>query len=114
MPSELDRQRLRHIRENIGYALEWTREMTLAQFVADRRTTYAVIRAMEVVSEASRGLDVETKDRHRHLPWRSIADAGNFYRHEYERVYEHRIWDAVRVDLPPLLAMVETELGPES
>jgi uncharacterized protein with HEPN domain len=42
---------------------------------------YAVIRSLEIISEASRRLSDELKARHPGIPWREMAAAGNFYRH---------------------------------
>jgi uncharacterized protein with HEPN domain len=55
-------------------------------FVADERTLYAVTRCLEVISEASRRLPPDLKDRHPSIPWKNIAGAGNIYRHDYEDV----------------------------
>jgi uncharacterized protein with HEPN domain len=59
--------------------------MDFAAFVADRKTVYAVVRALEIISEASRRLPAELKDRHPEIDWIAVTAAGNIYRHEYER-----------------------------
>jgi uncharacterized protein with HEPN domain len=45
------------------------------------------------------------------MPWREMAAAGNLYRHNYEDVLAHRIWQTLREDLPPLRAVVAQELA---
>ena len=72
---------------------------------------YAVTRALEIISEASRGLHDDVRARHPGLPWRAIAGAGNVYRHDYDDVEERYIWLTVKEALPPLLAAVESELA---
>ncbi len=72
---------------------------------------YAVTRALEIISEASRRLPDDVRQRHAHLPWRSIRDVGNFYRHEYDNVLELYLWATVQDHLPPLLAAVEAEIA---
>jgi uncharacterized protein with HEPN domain len=42
--------------------------------------------AFRIISEASRRLSDELKARHAGVPWREMAAAGNFYRHNYEDV----------------------------
>ena len=71
---------------------------------------YATVRALEIVSEASRRLPQSLRDRHPDLPWRAIRDAGNFYRHQYDNVLESFVLTTVRDRLPPLLVAVEQEL----
>ena len=45
------------------------------------------------------------------MPWREMAAAGNFYRHDYEDVLPRRVWKTLVEDLPPLRAVIERELG---
>ena len=63
---------------------------------------YAVVRALEIISEAMRRLPDELRDRHGELDWTAIAAAGNVYRHEYEAVDETLIWHTVQHDLATL------------
>ena len=85
--------------------------MKLEEFVRDAKVFYAVVRRLEIVSEASRRLDPAVKSRHPEIAWREIRGAGNIYRHEYGEVDPELVLNTVRVELPPLLAVVEAELG---
>ena len=111
MPSELSRLRLLDIRDNIYLANAWTAGHTFEQFAGDVMRFYAVVRALEIVSEATRGIDREVKERHPEIAWSDAAGAGNIYRHNYDDVTERRVWDTVMIALPPLLAAVESELA---
>jgi uncharacterized protein with HEPN domain len=44
------------------------------------------------------------------LPWRAIRDVGNFYRHRYDNVTESYVWETVRADVVPLLAVILDEI----
>lgn len=94
------------------HAFEFLGGMTVDVFEQDRRTIYAVIRCLEIISEASRRVDAETKVRHPHIPWQRIASAGNVYRHDYENVSPVQIWRTVQDRLPELLTMCAVELQP--
>lgn len=85
--------------------------MTLEQFVVDRLRLYATVRALEIISEASRRLPDDLKQRHPEVAWRDIAAAGNIYRHGYEGVIPELIWGTARNDLGTLRKAVEFELG---
>ncbi len=54
MPSKSPAQRLRDIVDNVDAIEAFTTGMDVAVFAADRKTLYAVVRALEIVSEASR------------------------------------------------------------
>ena len=84
--------------------------MEIEAFAVDRKTLYAVVRALEIVSEASRRLPAELKDRHPEIDWIAAAAAGNVYRHEYEGVDERLIWHTVRHDLTALRSVALIEL----
>jgi len=40
------------------------------------------------------------KARYPAIPWREMAAAGNFYRHNYEDVTPRRVWKTLQQDLP--------------
>jgi uncharacterized protein with HEPN domain len=102
---------LRDIAQNIDLAMRFTAGFDYEAFYADPRTIYAVTRCLEIISEASRRLPDDFKARHPEIAWTDMAGAGNIYRHGYENVAEQQLWDAVQVDLPPLRAVVDSELA---
>lgn len=85
--------------------------MTYAAFKDDNLRLYAVIRCLEIISEASRRLPETLKQRHPSIQWRGMAVAGNIYRHDYEDVAAREVWDTLTLHLPPLRAVVEAELA---
>ena len=111
MRSRSPLERLRDIKQNIELARAFVADLSLTEFQADRRTVYAVTRCFEIISEASRRLPAELKERHPEIPWSDIAAAGSVYRHDYPRVREEIPWRTAQKSLEPLLAVVEQELG---
>ena len=85
--------------------------MAQEAFEADRRTLYAVIRCLEIVSEAARRLPETLRERHPELPWRAIMGMGNVYRHDYDNVAAEFVWRTVQNSLQSLLDVVERELA---
>ena len=71
MLSNKARLALFDIRENGELACEFIAGLTYEQFERDRRTFYAVTRALEIISEAARRLPRELHAKHPHLPWRA-------------------------------------------
>ena len=111
MPSRAPRIVLLEIDRHLRLAAEFVEGMAFDDFVADRKTIYAVIRCLEIISEASRRLPDELKTRHVELPWTDIAGAGNVYRHDYEDVDDRIIWNTVVRGLEPLRLVVQAELA---
>jgi uncharacterized protein with HEPN domain len=58
MPSKQPVQRLADIAENIQAIAEFTAGMRYEDYIHDRKTIYAVTRALEIISEASRSLSL--------------------------------------------------------
>lgn len=109
MPSKNPAQRLMDIIDNVDAIEGFTSGLDLATFRADRRTVYAVVRALEIISEASRRLPSELIDRHSEIDWVAVTTAGNIYRHEYDAVDEAMIWHTVRQGLAALRSVALTE-----
>jgi uncharacterized protein with HEPN domain len=99
------------IRDNAIWAREFVAGMSFEQFTEDRKTFYAVTRALEIISEAARRLPQEIRSRHPHLPWRAIMGAGNVYRHDYDNVAHRIIWNTLHNELSPLEAAIAQEIS---
>jgi uncharacterized protein with HEPN domain len=84
MLSEKDSGTLRDILRHIDLAEQFARGEDYESFRNNLQALYAVTRSLEIISEASRRLSDELKARHVGIPWREMAAAGNFYRHNYE------------------------------
>jgi uncharacterized protein with HEPN domain len=111
MRSEAVRTALYDMRDNMLLAQEFITGLDYETFVASRRDVYAVTRAIEIVSEASRRLPDEVRERHPELPWRAIRDVGNFYRHQYDNVLETYVWRTAHEHLPGLLTAILAEIA---
>lgn len=113
MPSTSSRSlaaALQDILDNIKLAQGFVAALSFDEFCQDRRTPYAVVRCLEIVSEASRMLSPELKARHPAIPWKEIAGAGSIYRHHYVGIRDDLVWKTVQEDLGPLRVAVIQEI----
>lgn len=90
------------ISDAIGKIEDFTRDMTVEQFVADVKSAYAVIRALEIIGEAAKNIPSAVKDKFPELPWREMAGMRDKLSHEYFGVDPHVVWKTVKEDLPKL------------
>jgi uncharacterized protein with HEPN domain len=111
MHSERVLNALEDMLDNIAFAETLLGDMTEEDFARDRVRFYAVTRSLEIISEASRRLSSEIKDRQPAIAWAEIAGAGNVYRHGYDYVAPERVVLTVKVHLPPLRETLKIELG---
>jgi uncharacterized protein with HEPN domain len=109
-PSESFIAALQDMAENINLAHSFVAGLSFNEFQADRRT-YAAIRCLEIISEASRRLPTDLKARHPEIPWDDVAAAGSIYRHQYQTVLDILVWRTVTQHLDSLRQAVEDELN---
>lgn len=112
MPSKSPELPLRHMLENIERARAALGDRTPDLLREDWVHFYAVVRCLEIISEASRRLDAELYRRHPEIDWRQVADAGNAYRHGYDAIEAPWVHDTVVDSLPALERVVREELKP--
>ncbi len=87
--------------------LEYTKELDLEEFAGDRKTVDAVIRNLIVIGEAAVRVPDEIYRENPEIPWFEIRGMRNFVVHEYFRASDKVVWDTVKIDLPPLLKLLE-------
>jgi len=78
------------------------RGMTEEQFLADEKTQYAVVRALEVMGEASKKVPSEFKGKHQGIPWREISGMRDKLVHDYFGVNAAVVWRAPTEDSPKI------------
>lgn len=76
-------------------------------FFADQKTQDAVIRNIEIIGQAVKGISEETRTLETGVPWRQIAGMRDKLIHEYFGVDLALVWDAVERDLPDLQPRLE-------
>lgn len=111
MPSKAGEAALRDINQHIDLATAFISDVRPDEFRSDLRTLYAVIRCLEIISEASRRLPEDLKAQHPDIAWKQIAGAGTVYRHDYEDVAAEIIWNTVVLALPILKIAVCSEIA---
>ncbi len=71
-------------------------------FVKDRKTVYAVLRALEIIGEAVKHIPVPIKNRYPQIRWKDMAGMRDKVIHEYFGINLKRVWRTVNEDIPKL------------
>src|SRR5436190_21896483 len=103
----LCRDYLEDLRKAAEKALLFLGGMSLEQFIADEKTGYAVVRALEIVGEATKRIPQEVRDRYPQVPWRAMAGIRDKLIHDYISVNLEVVWKTVREDLGVVLPMFD-------
>lgn len=105
---------LRDILDAIDKAEQFTEGMNLSAFEADDKTIFSVIRALEIIGEATKKLPDSLTGRHPEIPWREIAGMRDKVVHDYFGVNIRRVFETIRQDLPALRQSIARMLPDES
>jgi uncharacterized protein with HEPN domain len=82
-------------------------DVTYEQFDADFRINFAVVRALEIMGEATKRLPISLRDKYPEIPWRNIAGMRDRIIHGYDSVNLQIVWDVVKKDLPQLKPQIQ-------
>lgn len=86
----------------IKKAEEFISDMTFNEFKSDEKTTFAVIRALEILGEASNKIPNRVQQNHSEIPWREMKGMRNKLIHDYMGVNIEVVWKTTTEDLPEL------------
>ncbi len=100
---------LLHIRDAVRRVREYTHDGRDA-FFADAKTQDAVIRNLEIIGEATKGLSEGLRGAHVDIPWKQIAGMRDTLIHRYFGVKLELVWEVVEQHLQPLQERVEALL----
>jgi len=89
---------------------QFVRGMGFEEFSKDKKTVFAVVRAIEIIGEAARQIPESLKNKHTEVPWKEMAGIRNKIAHEYFGVDVEVIWDTVKKNIPELKPLISDML----
>jgi uncharacterized protein with HEPN domain len=102
-----DRERLLDILEAIE-RIELQADRGRAAFDEDELAQTAIIRWIEIIGEAVRGLSNDVRQAHSEVPWRQMVAMRNILVHGYFDIDTDLVWSVVKNDLPKLEAQIRS------
>jgi len=101
---------LEDILEAANKIRRYTFGMSREMFSADEKTLDAVIRNLEIVGEATKGVPDEIRLQHPEIDWKKIAGLRDILIHAYFGIDVEIIWDIVQTKLPVLEEQIKQML----
>jgi len=105
--SEADNIRIRHILDAAREAVAFAKGRSRADLDSDRKLSLSLVRLLEIIGEAAKGISQEFRDSHSDLPWKSVIGMRDRLIHGYFDVNLDVVWETVTQDLPSLIAQLE-------
>ena len=86
MPHRRDSVFIAQMIEAAEAALEFSEGHTAESFAGDRLVGFAVVRAIQLVGQAARGVSADLQAAHPEIPWREMVGMRNIVGHDYADV----------------------------
>jgi len=99
---------LNDILENIRNSVEFIGDMTFEQFVADKKTAFAVVRCLEIIGEATKNIPQELRSSYPEIPWKEFAGMRDRIIHGYWGVDYRIVWGTVKEDFAAVILPLTT------
>jgi uncharacterized protein with HEPN domain len=109
-----DLVRLRHILDAAREAVVFSRGNSRMDLDSDRKLCLSLVRLLEIIGEAARGISSGCQEAHPGIPWSKMIGMRDRLIHGYFDVNLDVVWNTVLQDLPPLVARLEDLLASES
>jgi len=102
-----DRTRLHHMLDAAQRARELAEGRTRDDFETNNMPGLALVRLLEILGEAARGISPELRARHGDVPWNRIIATRNRIIHAYFDVDMDIVWQIVTEELPSLTEQLQ-------
>ena len=97
---------LQDVLDSIDAIEEFIADISVDDFKQDRKTIFAVIRAIEIIGEAVKNIPESTISKYPNVPWRAIAGMRDKLIHHYFSVDIDVLWETTQQDVPQLKVLL--------
>jgi len=100
MPKREAKLLIEDIIENAEAIFQFVGDFTFEEFINERKSVYAVVRAFEIIGEAAKLIPEEIKSKTPLVEWQLMTDFRNMLTHQYFGIEYEILWQAIKESLP--------------
>lgn len=108
-----DKVRLMHILDAAQEAVGFSQGRSREDIDTNRMLNLSLVRLIEIIGEATRGITQEFRETHPEVAWKEMAGMRDRLVHGYYDVNFDVVWETVINDLPLLIVQLESILASE-
>ncbi len=102
-----DNVRIRHMLDAAREAVAFVEGRSRPDLDTDRKLNLSLVRLLEIIGEAARGISPEFHKAHLDLTWKKMVGMRDHLIHGYFDINLDVVWETVENDLPPLIEKLE-------
>lgn len=107
-----DMLRLHHILDAVREAVAFSHGRSPEALSADRMLNLSLVRLLEIIGEAARGISPTFRAAHPEIPWQKMAAMRDRLVHSYFDIDLDVVWETVTEDLSPLIEQLDEIIPP--
>ena len=98
---------LRDILDAMEKTQEFIKNLTYEQFAEDDKTVFAVVRALEIIGEATKKVADSIRKEYPDVPWQDMAGMRDILIHAYFGVDIRTVWLTVTEKIPHVKPLIQ-------
>ena len=98
---------IKDILDEMTNAENFLSDLGFDEFLKDTKTSYAVVRCIEIIGEATKNIPTNLKQKHKEIPWKKMAGMRDKIIHFYFGVKYQVVWSTIKEEIPQLKPLIE-------